>query len=397
MWIIRDLGANLTSLASQYPALCLTGARQTGKTSLMRKSFPQASYVSLDSLPLATNAVERPAEFLDSLKLPVVLDEVQFAPELFRHLKIRIDRERNINGRYLLAGSQQYSLMRGLSESLAGRVAVLELDSLSSLEWKRHRNAAGQNANDLEFIWRGGFPGLWANEALDAVAFYGNYLTTYLERDLRQIVDVGNLRDFDRFVRALAIRNAQLLNYADLARDIGIAQDTARRWVSALEASQLVYLLDPFASNHSKRLVKTPKLYWRDTGLLCFLLGLRSAGALAESAFVGAIWETAVLNQILRARASLGRWRGVYFYRDAHGLELDFILEQIAGLRLVEAKWSETPGASARQPLDKVARALEGAALPEYWIACRTAEPYWSAKDLRVFNGLAWEHWGSSA
>ncbi len=382
-------------LAGQYPALCLTGARQTGKTSLMRKTFPHASYVSLDSPSLAASAVERPAEFLDSLELPVVLDEVQFAPELFRHLKTRIDRERQTHGRYLLTGSQQYSLMRGLSESLAGRVAVLELDSLSSLEWKRRavRNAA----NDLDFIWRGGFPGLWADETLDAVAYYGNYLTTYLERDLRQIVDVGNLRDFDRFVRALAIRNAQLLNYADLARDIGIAQDTARRWVSALEASQLVYLLEPFASNRSKRLVKTPKLYWRDTGLLCFLLGLRSVAAMADSAFVGAIWETAVLNQILRARARLGRWRGLFFYRDAHGVEVDFVLEQEGGLRLVEAKWSEAPGPSAWAPLDKVARELGGAVVAEHWLACRAPEPYWAAKHVRAFNALEWESWGPGA
>jgi uncharacterized protein len=397
MWISRDLGAELAVLAGQYPALCLTGARQTGKTSLMRKSFPQASYVSLDSPSLAASAVERPVEFLDSLQLPVILDEVQFAPELFRHLKMRIDQDRSANGRYLLTGSQQYSLMRGLSESLAGRVAVLELDSLSSLEWKRHRREANESANDLDFIWRGGFPGLWADETLNSVSFYGNYLTTYLERDLRQIVDVGNLRDFDRFVRALAIRNAQLLNYADLARDIGIAQDTARRWVSALEASQLIYLLEPFASNRSKRLVKTPKLYWRDTGLLCFLLGLRSVTAMAESAFVGAIWETAVLNQILRARASLGRWRGIFFYRDAYGVEVDFVLEQEAGLRLVEAKWSEAPGASAWVPLDKVARVLGNSALEERWIACRAPEPYWPAKHVRAFNALEWEHWGPGA
>lgn len=394
MWISRDLAATLRGFANEYPVVCLTGARQTGKTSLMRNTFPRAGYVSLDSPSKAVTAMERPEDFLDGLSTPVILDEVQYAPELFRFLKGRVDADRTTMGKYLLTGSHQFALMRGLSESLAGRVAVLELDSLSAREWLRYCSEQELAHGDLEFVWSGGFPELWIRPSLKPVEFYGNYTATYLERDLRQIVDVGNLRDFDRFLRALAVRNAQLLNYADLAREIGISQDTVRRWVSALEASQLVYILEPYATNRTKRLVKTPKLYWRDTGLLCFLLGLRSVEALRDSALVGAIWETAVFNQILRARASLGRWRGVYFYRDAHGVEVDFLLEETNGIRLVEAKWTEAPGPNAWGSQEKVAKALGPAVLPEFWIACRAREAYWPSGHVRAFPGLAWERWG---
>jgi hypothetical protein len=281
--------------------------------------------------------------------------------------------------------------MRELSENLAGRVAVLELDSLSAREWIRHCERQELSYRDLDFEWRGGFPEMWIRPQRNAVEFYANYTAACLERDLRQIVDVGNLRDFDRFLRALALRNAQLLNYADLARDLAIAQDTARRWVSALEASQLVYLLEPYATNRTKRLVKTPKLYWRDTSLLCFLLGIRSVEGLSDSALVGAIWETAVFNQILRARASLGRWRGFYFYRDAIGVEVDFLLEDERGIRLVQAKWTEMPGPNDWAAQARVAQALGADVLPEFWIACRVREAYWPAGHVQAIPGLAWE------
>ncbi len=386
------------SAARQFPALVVTGGRQTGKTTLLRHLFPDASFASLDLPSAAYQADERSEEFLRSYKEPVILDEVQYAPGLFRHLKAAIDTQRTVRGRFLMTGSQKFALMHSLSESLAGRCAVLELDTLASAEI----SAAfpGEAILPEEILWRGGFPELWRDREIEPRLFYSSYAATYLERDVRLVLRVGSLRDFERFLRACALRSGQLLNLTELARDVGIAGTTARDWLSVLEASSQVMLLEPYFSNPTRRMIKTPKLYFRDTGLLCFLLGLENPAALAASPLSGAVWETFVLGQIVRARAATGSAGQVFFWRDAHGTEVDFLIEQNGRVRLIDAKWAEAVSdPRALKPLLTVRDLFGDRASSEHWVACRTPHPHAlnGVSGVRLVNAVSFEDWFGTA
>ena len=351
----------LRRLAAAFPVLILTGARQTGKTALLKRLFPDHHYVSLDLQLLAEQAEEAPASFLQDHPAPLVIDEVQYAPGLFRHLKVAVDGARSRRGQFILTGSQKFPLMRGVSDSLAGRCAVVELpglcvDEMRQAGWRPKPPAAG------EMLVRGSFPELWADPAIPTREFYQSYVSTYLERDLRQIVNVGSLRDFERFLRACAVRAGQLLNKSGIARDVGISQTTVGQWLSALEAGNQVTLLEPFFANVGKRLVKSPKLYFNDTGMLCFLLGI-GADDLGRSPLTGPIWENFVCGE-LRTRLRLTRpdW-SLWFYRDQQNREADFLIQgPYERIRLLDAKWAETARGGAFAALDAVAAVLRNAA-----------------------------------
>ena len=394
MWIARGVEPKLKGLSRSFPAVLLTGARQTGKTSLLRHAFPKAEYVSLDLPSIASQAESDPEEFLGRWKGPVVLDEVQYAPALFRSLKAAIDRNRHAMGRYLMTGSQKFVLMKELPESLAGRCALLELDTLSAAEVQGL--SSGKPPSLLHFLWRGGFPELYRNRRLKPADFFSAYVAAYLERDVRALLRVGNLRDFERFLRACALRSGQLLNLTDLARDIGIAGTTARDWISVLEASNQLALLEPYHGSYGKRLIKTPKLYFLDTGLLCFLLGLDSPEGIQRSLFTGALWETFALNQIWRARMASGSAAQIYFWRDARGKEVDFVIEHQGRLRLVEAKWAEEVNDSrVFEAMDAVRSLLGKRAAAEHWVVCRTPNDHLlpGRPGIRVINGYRFLNW----
>lgn len=394
MWIDRRLSDQVLAAARQFPALVVTGGRQTGKTTLLRHLFPTASFASLDLPSAAYQAEERGEEFLRGHTEPVILDEVQYAPALFRHLKVAIDARRAGRGRFLMTGSQKFALMQSLSESLAGRCAVLELDTLASTEILAAFPDAAIAAEEL--LWRGGFPELWRDREVEPRLFYSSYTATYLERDVRLALRVGSLRDFERFLRACALRSGQLLNVTELARDVGIAATTARDWLSVLEASSQVMLLEPYFNNPTRRLIKTPKLYFRDTGLLCFLLAVESPAALAASPLLGAVWETFVLGQILRARASAGSAAQVFFWRDAHGVEVDFVIEQNGRVRLIEAKWAELVAEPrALRSLLAVRDLFGERAAAEHWVACRTRHPHAppGLSGVRLIDAVSFAGW----
>jgi predicted AAA+ superfamily ATPase len=394
MWIDRQLSGQVLAAARQFPALVVTGGRQTGKTTLLRHLFPDASFASLDLPSAAYPADERGEEFLSSYREPVILDEVQYAPHLFRYLKVAIDAKRAERGRFLMTGSQKFPLMQALSESLAGRCAVLELDTLGSSEILAAM--LGEAPSPEEILWRGGFPELWRDREIEPRLFYSSYVATYLERDVRLALRVGSLRDFERFLRACALRSGQLLNLSELARDVGIAGTTARDWLSVLEASSQVALLEPYFNNPTRRLIKTPKLHFRDSGLLCFLLGVESPAALASSPLAGAVWETFVLGQILRARTATGSAGQVFFWRDTHGVEVDFLIEQNGSVRLIEAKWAETVSEPrALKSLLTVRDLFGDRAAAEHWIASRTPHPHPlpGRQGVRLINAVSFDGW----
>lgn len=349
MWITRTLEPRLQRSARTRPVIALTGARQTGKTSTFLRLFPNHSFVSLDLPTEAEQAEKEPRSFLQRHPPPVIIDEVQYAPGLFRHLKAEVDAHRTRNGQFLLTGSQKFTLMKNVSESLAGRVDIVELETLSL----REIQASLPDTRIETAVVRGGFPELYANPDIDLVAFYNSYLATYLERDIRLLTNVGSLRDFERFIRACALRSANLLNKADLARDVGIAPSTANHWLSMLEASGQVVLLEPWFSNRTKSIVKSPKLYFADTGLLCALLNIRSEEALLESPAAGAIWETFVFAQLRERERNAGCQGGLFFWRD-RTREVDFVIDAGGRLELFEAKWTELPDVGDTVNLDFV-------------------------------------------
>lgn len=375
----------LRRAARDRPAVVLTGARQVGKTSLVQRLFPKHRYVSLDLPSEAEQAERDPAAFLARHPPPLVVDEVQYAPGLFRHLKSAIDSSRMRSGQFILTGSQSFPLMASVAESLAGRAEVLELEGVSLQELR---------ATDSNFEWeaallRGGFPELHEKPRLDAAAYFRSYVATYLERDVRAVLSVGSLRDFERFLRVCALRSAQLLNKAELARDVGISPPTASQWLSVLEASHQVYLLEPWFSNRTRSLVKTPKLFLCDTGLLCHLLGIRAKEELLHSPLVGAVWETFVCSELRRALKNEGRVGELFYWRD-RGREVDFLLHQGGRFQLLEAKWTEHPDPRETGGLKTVASQLPRGSVRRQAIICRAhhAHPLgeeaeaWSATDM---------------
>jgi predicted AAA+ superfamily ATPase len=381
MWIERDVEARLRRSARTRPVVVLTGARQTGKTSLFRRLFPDHAFVSLDLPSEAEQAEREPEVFLARHPPPVIIDEVQYAPGLFRHLKVAVDARRLRNGQFLLTGSQKFTLMTGVSDSLAGRADIVELETLSFAEIR----TALPEATPLAAVLRGGFPELYANPDIDAVAFYGSYLATYLERDVRALANVGSLRDFERFLRACALRSANLLNKADLARDVGIAPSTANQWLSVLEASGQIVLLEPWLSNRTRSIVKSPKLYLADTGLLCALLNIRSEAALVQSPSAGAVWETFVFAEIRHRERRAGRTKSLYFWRD-RTREVDFLVDTGGRIDLFESKWTELADESDTGNLVFVREALDRTRTPRAAIVCRARNGYPLSNGVRVMN-----------
>lgn len=348
-FIDRQVAGRILDAARYFPAVVLCGARQTGKTTLLRHLFPGHSYVSLDRPLMASMADEDPEAFLTRYPPPLLIDEVQYAPRLFRYLKAAIDADRHAPGRYILTGSQQFSLMKGVSESLAGRVAVFSFEGLSLRELAGRVSPHAAAESWLPVLTRGGYPELWRDPEMPADLFLDSYIATYLERDVRQVLNVGNLRDFERFMRACALRSGQLLNRSDIARDIGVSVPTVTSWISVLEALGQIHLLEPWFSNPTKRLVKSPKLYFADVALMIRFCGL-PADQLLFSPFIGAVWETFVYAELRKQLAFCGSRAGLWFYRDQSGLEVDFIIDEGGRRHLLECKWTGSPDLRMAEP-----------------------------------------------
>lgn len=358
VYIQRSLEPILKKAATEFPAVVLTGPRQSGKTTLLLHLFGEDyRYASLELPDLRASAVEDPRGFLATYPAPVIFDEVQYAPDLLPYIKEKIDSDRQNSGQFLLTGSQNLLLMERLTESLAGRAAILRLLPLSQREIEGRPEAflpweskpLSFNASKLTHreLWkgflRGGYPELRANLRRDASLWHASYIQTYLERDVRTLRQVGDLTQFQNFLRALAARSAQLLNMTDLARDLGIAVNTVKAWLSALEATYQITVLRPYFANVGKRLVKTQKVYFTDVGTLCYLAGLKDPDHAASGPMGGSIMETAVLSEIIKAMTHRGFDPQVYFWRTVAGTEVDFVVEFGAKLVPIEVKISATP------------------------------------------------------
>ena len=381
----REIATAVLRLAAHFPAVVVTGARQTGKTTLLTRLFPGHHYVSLDLPAQAQLAEEDPRSFLLRHPPPLLVDEVQYAPNLFRHLKVEIDGNRDANGQFILTGSQKFSLMKEVSDSLAGRCGVLELEGLSIEELGDAFHDRERREGIAGILVRGFMPQLWKDPDMRPTDYFSSYQATYLERDVRQLLNVSSLRDFDRFMRASVVRTGQLLNRTELSKEVGISNKTAAEWLSVLQASNQITLLEPYFANVGKRLAKTPKLYFNDIGLLCFLLGL-NRDSVMDSYLIGAIWETFVFGELRKYLSATAPEASLWFYRD-QSREVDFVVEKDGRLTLAEAKWKELPGRKDFQRLLAVQPLLRAARLPAL-VLCRTGDSFPVARDMLAVNAL---------
>lgn len=386
MLYYRIISEKILRLAATFPALVLTGSRQVGKTTLLRELFPKYGYVSLDSYQNAELAENDPKLFLSNFPSPIIIDEVQYAPKLFRHLKQVIDENRQQNGQYILTGSQKFVLMKEVSDSLAGRAALLELEGLCAVELGQQLQEALAQHSPYHVLTRGMFPQLWQNRDIPHLDYYRSYVATYIERDVRQILNISSLRDFDRFLRALAARNGQLLNKSELAKDVGVTSKTISQWLSVLEASNQISLLEPYFTNLTKRIVKSPRLFLNDTGLLCYLLGL-SEQALTTYSAIGFIWESYVFAELRKLREAYAPHASLWFYRDSQGIEVDFIIAVDGKLSLIEVKWTELVTERHEQNLEKV-HEIFGESVKSKQLIGRSAQSFITKKGTLVSNGF---------
>lgn len=376
MFYPRHLHNILQKTLNQFPAVLLTGARQVGKSTLIQHIAPQHNYITLDDPLQLDQAKNEPSLFLLNNTCPLILDEVQYAPELFPLLKLNIDRQKQ-NGLYLLSGSQAFELMKNVSESLAGRVAILKLNGLS---WREMRGDDFQTAfvptpefvsqrkpifrlpeteNIWQIIYRGDMPRLYEQPETDWQIYYASYVATYIERDVRQLINVSSNTDFTRFMVAIAARSGELLNYSSVAQDAGVSVDTVKRWVSVLQTSGIVYLLPPYSNNHLKRAIKTPKIYMMNTGLMAYLTKWLTPETIQHGAKSGQFFETFVVSEIIKSFHNQGVIDvPIYFYRDTNQKEIDVLIEHQQTLYPIEIKTTANPNKKMAAAFDLLRNSL---------------------------------------
>jgi len=358
MYKQRTLEKYIKDLSSQFKVILVTGARQVGKSTLLKHCDENRNYVTLDDYRAREMAINEPELFLQRYKAPLIIDEIQYAPNLLSYIKIVVDNSED-KGQYWLTGSQQFHMMKNVTESLAGRVAVLDLKGFSlkeisneeqipfvpTMEFIEHmrKNSKIQDLTSIyKLIWRGSYPEVNVNNS-DWETFYRSYLQTYIERDIKDLNAVKNEMDFLKFLRVLAARTGQMLNYTDIANEVGVSVNSIKSWVSILVSSNIVYLLQPYFSNLNKRIVKTPKVYFLDTGLCSYLTNWETFETLERGAMNGAIFETFVISEIIKSYVHNAKTPNIFYYRDKDKKEIDVIIEKNGKLYPIEIKKSAKP------------------------------------------------------
>ncbi len=336
MFIKRQIESALQELEKYYPIIYLGGPRQAGKTTLLKHQVPDLPYSNLESPEVRLLAEQDPRRFLKVFTKGAVIDEAQLVPNLFSYLQVLVDENKDL--KFYLSGSQNFLMMEKITQSLAGRVGILNLFPFGLSEME---NTPFHPKNIEEFVWLGGFPGLHERQVPPEI-FFNNYIRTYLERDVRQLKNVGDLTIFNRFLRLCAGRVGQPLNLSTLATDLSLSVNTVKAWFSILEASYMIFYLPPFYENFNKRIIKSPKFYFLDTGLLCHLLGISSAQQLEAHHYFGNIVENAIIADLYKKRSHAGKRPVFWFWQDQHGNEVDLLIEEDGNLNAVEIKSSQT-------------------------------------------------------
>jgi hypothetical protein len=395
--IKRTALATVRSLSEQFPALLVDGARQVGKTTLLRNAAEASRrFVTLDDPDIRTLARRDPALFLQAYPPPVIIDEMQYAPQILPLVKMAIDKNPNVCGQFWLTGSQKFHLMHDVGESLAGRIAIIDLAGISQGEELGRsdddifgvpgalpeNNTFDGMKNIYRRIHRGGYPALVSGRVKDWESFYRSYVRTYIERDVHDLVRVTDEERFLMFLKAAAARTGQLLNLSELARDVGIGTSTARDWMGVLGSSGIVNLLKPYSRNVTSRIVKTPKLYFADTGLCCYLTGWTSPETLSAGAMAGAMLETYVVGELFKRYGNVGREPRLWFFRDKIGCEIDVLVERNGVFEPIEIKKTASPRQSDVRAFSKVAKL--GVPLGKGAILCLAERALPLAQDIMI-------------
>ncbi|MEG9489900.1 ATP-binding protein [Mannheimia indoligenes] len=364
--ISRQMQSLVTRLVKQFPAILVTGARQVGKSTLLQYIGQDYQYITFDDPMLLQQAKDESRLFFLNHQGKLILDEVQYVPEIFSLLKLEIDRKQH-NGLFLLSGSQAFELMQNVSETLAGRIAILKLQGLSLREIlgvsfnqpfvpnNDYLFAREEELKSPENVWqlihKGDMPRLYAQET-DWEIYYRSYVTTYIERDVRQLTNIASTTDFTRFMVSIASRSGELLNYSNIAQEVGVSNETIKRWVAILQTSGIIYLLQPYHNNHLKRAIKTPKVYFLDTGLMAYLTKWLTPETISNGAKSGQFFETFVVSQVIKSFNNQGIEPPLYFYRDTNQKEIDLIIEYDRTLYPVEIKVTASPNKKMAKSFD---------------------------------------------
>ncbi|MEG9533404.1 ATP-binding protein [Mannheimia indoligenes] len=364
--ISRQMQSLVTRLVKQFPAILVTGARQVGKSTLLQHIGQDYQYITFDDPMLLQQAKDESRLFFLNHQGKLILDEVQYVPEIFSLLKLEIDRKQK-NGLFLLSGSQAFELMQNVSETLAGRIAILKLQGLSLREIlgvsfnqpfvpnNDYLFAREEELKSPENVWqlihKGDMPRLYAQET-DWEIYYRSYVATYIERDVRQLTNIASTTDFTRFMVSIASRSGELLNYSNIAQEVGVSNETIKRWVAILQTSGIIYLLQPYHNNHLKRAIKTPKVYFLDTGLMAYLTKWLTPETISSGAKSGQFFETFVVSQVIKSFNNQGIELPLYFYRDTNQKEIDLIIEYDRTLYPVEIKVTASPNKKMAKSFD---------------------------------------------
>jgi predicted AAA+ superfamily ATPase len=334
--ITRTLTESIRNLSKFFPVIYLGGPRQSGKTTLLKYLYPNLPYSNLENPDVRQLAETDPRRYLGSFPAGAILDEAQRVPHLFSYLQGIVDDDRT--RQFILSGSQNFLLMEQITQSLAGRVGILKLLPLS---WEELPTALTNSMSPEQWAWQGGYPMLY-DRSISPALLFPNYIDTYLQRDVRLLHQVGDLNRFNRFLRICAGRSGQLLNMSQLARDADVAVNTAKTWLSVMEASYLIFFLQPYHRNFNKRYIKSPKLYFHDTGLLCYLLGIQDTTQLDSHYHYGHIMENMIIAELYKLRTHRGKRPQFWFWRDSNGNEVDLIIEEDGKTKIIEVKSSKT-------------------------------------------------------
>ena len=400
MYIARHIEKTIEKSFAAFPAVLITGPRQVGKSTLLLNRFRNIPNVTLDNPLQLLSLRQDPVEFFKLHGFPLIIDEVQRAPECFSVLKYMIDSDRRA-GMYILTGSQKYALMKGVSESLAGRIGIIDMLGLSDREiyedpfdrpflptsdylLERRPKMAPSIQNLWERIHRGSMPELYSNENMDWEQYYAAYVDTYIERDVKQLGSVGDTLAFTQFMTALASRTGELLNAAYLARDVGVDSKTVKRWLSILQASNIIYLLQPFSLNINKRIIKTPKVYFTDTGLICYLCRWLTPETLANGAMAGRIYETFIVNEVLKSYYNAGQEPDLFFFRNTDAQEVDLMFYRDENLTPIEIQKTSPPNVKDAKHFGTLSTFFPSLEVSEGGIICNAEDLLPLGQNLKI-------------
>lgn len=363
-YVHRQIEKTLRKTAEQFPAVSLTGPRQSGKSTLLRTLFGHThNIVSFDDPVTRERALSDPKLFIDSIGHRIILDEIQYVPQILSYIKILIDNNRSERGRFIITGSQQFNLIKNLGETLAGRIAILDLLPFGINEQRQipflQQKLSGAKNCFVHSCIRGSFPELSVHPDIDSNIWYGSYLQTYLERDIKAVFDVGMLRDFQQFMRLLATRCSQVLNLSSFASDLGISVNTIKKWLSLLEACRMIFILPPYYQNFGKRVTKSPKVYFLDSGMVCYLTGIKTGEQLLYGPLAGALFENFIIQETVKFFFHSGITPGMYYLRANNDVEIDLIIESNLRLFPFEIKLTKTPNTRMADPMEKAMKVFD--------------------------------------